>query len=473
MEKINSNFLNELFKLMFVDVSIVRMCSEHLSYSLIPKELGGLKAILKDVIEQFKETNKLPSIGVIAQKHNNNLLVQDCIKDIKSAQLADKELVTTQLEMYVREVEFQILNKKVFDLYNDGKVQESIELNAQESQRILSISLRNSGKKFTRIFRDVHETLSINKEESDRPIKRKIPFGIDKLDDLTYGGASPEDTVMWIMRSGVGKSTALRHHGLHAALQGHRVLHIQLEGGKRSVVDKYTQMWTNQTYRQVKKGELTEKEWKKVQKTVDEMDSFKRDIDVYSFDEFEEATVYDIRDLLVEYHKIYGYYPDLVAVDSLDLMMTGNKKIDSDPRLMKHRLQTCAQKIKNMAVEFNNVWITATQAGDVPREVWDAEDRVIDRSNTEGDRTLVKPFSFVFTNNVTTSEKKNDLARVYVDKLRDFRSEGEIIKIHTNFDKGKFYDRARSVLLEDEVSTLEKSSRRKKKDAGADQMSKI
>lgn len=749
MEKINSNFLNELFKLMFTDLSVVRICSQHLSYSLIPKELGGLKAILKEVIDQFKETNKLPSIGVVAQKYNSNLLVQDCIKDIKAAQLADKELIIDQLELYVKEVEFQILNKKVYDLYNDGKVEQSIKLNSEESQRILSISLRNSGQKFTRVFRDVKQTLSRNKEESEKTVKgRKIPFGIDKLDELCYGGASPEDTALWIMRSGVGKalsldsdiitpkgivklkdvkvgmeilgmsgksqlivgvypqgtincykvtfsdgtsvkcndqhiwtvadkrapnkwnnytlqeildkglfaiqfprglhcefelelrwaipnqgvvnfqkqpipknpytfgvllkdkveatqdntstkdihipqeylfnekdirvkllqgflglkvemsfgekrvlivpksceklaqdlaflarglghfctvksietvqgqayeiliefwhserdnlkrfitsieligkqemqcievsnedglfmtndfvvthnSTALRHHGMSAALQGYKVLHIQLEGGKNSVVDKYTQMWVNQTYQQIKKGELSELEWRKIQKTVSEMESFQRDIDVYSFDKFEEATVHDIRNLIIEYYKIYGYYPELVILDSLDLLMTGNSKIDLDPRLTKFRLQTNAQKIKNMAVEFSNVWITATQTGDVPKEIWDAEDRVIDRSYTEGDRTLVKPFSFVFSNNVTTSEKKRNLCRIYVDKLRDYKSEGEVIKICTNYDKGRFYDRAKSMLLEDEMPVLEGKKKRGKKDVGADQLSKL
>lgn len=40
------------------------------------------------------------------------------------------------------------------------------------------------------------------------------------------------------------------------------------------------------------------------------------------------------------------------------------------------------------------IGITATQTGDVPMDVWNNEMKHIDRSNTEGDRTLVKPYSF-------------------------------------------------------------------------------
>ena len=52
------------------------------------------------------------------------------------------------------------------------------------------------------------------------------------------------------------------------------------------------------------------------------------------------------------------------------------------------------------------VGFTSTQASDVPIEIWDNSERVIDRSYTEGDKTLVKPFSYVFTGNMTMEEKK-------------------------------------------------------------------
>lgn len=457
MEKLNSNFIAELFKLMLVDLSTMKICSTYLNFKLIPKELGGFKVVLKEALDQFEKYDKLPSVGSIAQKYNDNLVVQDTIKEIKNAQLVDKEVVIDQLESYIRDTEFQILNKRVYDLYNEGKKDESIRLNSEESQRILSISLRKSGGKFKRIFRDFSEIIQENKKsDEENTYGRKIPFGIDKLDELTLGGAELGDTVLWIMRSGVGKSTVLRYQGMSAAMIGVPVLHVQLEGGMKNVTNKYTQMWTNQSYNTIRKGDIPEKEWKKIQKTLKEMNSFERDIDVYSFEKFEDATVLDVRNLILEYEKIYGYFPKLLIVDSLDLLLTGNNKLDSDPKYKKDRLQTCAQKLKNIAVEFDLVCTTATQTGDIPIEIWNNEDRVIDRSNTEGDRTLVKPFSFVFTGNMTIEEKQKKLARIFFDKTRDVKNNNEVVYIATNYEKGRFYDRAKSMLIEESVKTLKK-----------------
>ena len=112
------------------------------------------------------------------------------------------------------------------------------------------------------------------------------------------------------------------------------------------------------------------------------------------------------------------------------------------------------------------VGITATQTGNVPIEIWDNSEKIIDRSYTEGDRTLVKPFSFVFTGNTTREEKNNRTMRIYIDKLRDFKESQLTFPIATNYDKGRFYDRPRTIELfskEDEVKFNKKSKEKVEK----------
>ena len=113
--------------------------------------------------------------------------------------------------------------------------------------------------------------------------------------------------------------------------------------------------------------------------------------------------------------------------------------------------------------------ITATQTGDVPFEVWNDPTRVITRQNTEGDRTLIKPFSFVFTGNITIEEGKQNMARIYCDKLRNYRNNGIIIRIPTNYENGFFYDISRSTIVEQvlDMSALDRlESRRSRKGNG-------
>jgi replicative DNA helicase len=449
MQKLSPNFLAELFKLMFLDINIIRMVNGHLTYQHIPKEWVGYKFLFKEAVEQFNKRESVPSLGVAAQKFANNKEVQETIEQIKAANLADKELIIDQLETFIKKTEFEILSKKVHDLYEEGKEEEAIQVNAEESKEILKISLRKTGGNFVRIFADFKERMRARREEQNTTkTQKKILFGIDKLDELTYGGADPGDTVLWIMRSGIGKSTVLRWHGYSAALEGEPVLHIQLEGGIDACTDKYDQIWTNQSFIDIKKGHIKPEDEEKILKACKEMQFFGQDIDVYGFAKFGEASMTDIRNLIIDYINIYERAPRLIILDSLDLAKTGtNNKIDNDPEYLKHKLQRNAQLLKDIAVEFNCVVITAAQASDVPIEVWNNEDRVIDRSNTEGDRTLVKPFSFVFTGNMTMQEKKEKRMRIFIDKFRDYKDSQSVFTIASDYDHGKFYDRSRTMEL--------------------------
>ena len=803
--KLSANFMAELFKLIYLDPCLTRIAVCNLTYQLIPKEWPGYKFLLKEAIEVFVDKETVPSLGTVSQKYIDNDFVQEAIEEVKKANKVDRELIIDQLESYIKDVEFQLLSKKVHDLYEDGKKEEAIQVNASESQRILQICLRQDAGTFQKVFRGFD--MRMQKKRNDIEISKtpeKVTFGIDRLDEISYGGAVVEDTVLWIMRSGIGKalsldsdiitpngitkmrdikvgdlvigssgqsqsvigvyyqglidcyrvtfsdgtivecndkhiwrianrrtnkwenvelgeilkrdlrmpghhdgkqyvnskgilrwgtkgrlkwkvpcqgevsfkdqdvkidpytlgamlgdgclgsdlsftsidseivnrlkfpesisietydkvnyrikkndsenglkfylniyglknkhsydkfipkeyifnsrevrlellrgildtdgyvskrgvielaltskqliedtafvarslgclchkisklpssyknsegvkiecrdnyrlrivppkgldlfhlkrkserlmqekkkncvdrmiesieyigkkemqcievlnedglfltnnfivthnSTALRHHGMSAALDGHPVLHIQLEGGIQACLDKYDQYWTGQKYNDIRRGYLEPSEQEAVMKAYKSIKEYGQDIDVYGFEKFGEATMVEVRNLILDYHKANGYYPKVLILDSLDLVLTGiNKVIDNNPSFKKDRLQKCAQLFKNICVEFKMVGFTSTQASDVPIDIWDNSERVIDRSYTEGDKTLVKPFSYVFTGNMTMEEKKTDVMRIYNDKIRDFKESQEVIPIATDYDHGRFYDRART-----------------------------
>lgn len=455
LRKLSPNFMAELFKLMFLDVNIMRIASGHLEYSLIPKEWAGYKFLFREAVEQFNKRDVAPSIGAASQKFANNDIVQDTIEEIKNAAVADRELIIDQLEAFIKETQFELLSKKVHDLYEEGKKEEAIKVNAEESKNILELSLRKTAGNFIQVFGGFQERMKAKRSnELNTPEIRKVSFGIDKLDEISYGGAEPGDTVLWILRSGVGKSTMLRWHGFYAALEGEPVLHIQLEGGRDAAVDKYDQIWTSQSYMDIKRGDIKQEDYDKIMKTCRDMQQFGQDISVYGFARYGESSMNDIRGLCFEYLKIFGKFPRLVIVDSLDLAASGtSKKMDNDPEYIKYKLQKNAQLFKDLMVEINAVGITATQASNVPIEIWNNEDKVIDRSYTEGDKTLVKPFSFVFTGNVTVLEKKEKRMRIYVDKLRDYRDSQMVFTIATDFDRGRAYHRGKTMeLYYDKVS---------------------
>lgn len=477
MGKLNPGFMAEIFKLMFSDEVIMRIASEYLKYELIPKEWVGYKFILREAIIQYTEKNKLPSIGAICQKLCDEDAVQLAAKEIKKATLIDREIAIDQLQSFVKETEFELLSRKVHDLYEEGKKEEAIRVNAEESQRILEMSFRSKSGGFQSVFGGFHERMIERRMESDTVSEKpvKVPFGIDRLDDISFGGMEIGDTTLWIARSGTGKTTVLKWHGYSVAIRGVPVLHIQLEGGVKACMQIYDQLWSAQSYSDIKSGNISPKDRKKIEQAIKEVKELSSDIEVYGFKKFGQASMSDVRQLCYDYFNTHGKFPGLVILDSLDLVKTGiSKKIDSDPDHKKEKLQTCAQLLKNLADEIGAPIITATQTSDVPFEVWNNPDKVIDRSYTEGDKTLVKPFSFVFTLNMTIEEKANATARIYVDKLRDYKESQEVITIATNYDKRRFYHRGRTMEMYNQVSERkeEKKQARRKK-AQEDKMESI
>lgn len=471
MGKLNPGFMAEIFKLMFSDEVIMRIASEYLKYELIPKEWVGYKFILREAIIQYTEKNKLPSIGVICQKLCDEDAVQLAAKEIKKAALIDREIAIDQLQSFVKETEFELLSRKVHDLYEEGKKEEAIRVNAEESQRILEMSFRSKSGGFQFVFGGFHERMVERRMEGDAASEKpvKVPFGVDRLDDVSFGGMEIGDTSLWIARSGVGKSSILKWHGYSAAIRGVPVLHIQLEGGIKACMQIYDQLWSAQSYSDIKSGNISSKDRKKIEQAIKEVKELSSDIEVYGFKKFGQASMGDVRQLCYDYFNTHGKFPGLVILDSLDLVKTGiSKKIDSDPDHKKEKLQTCAQLLKNLADEIGAPIITATQTSDVPFEVWNNPDKVIDRSYTEGDKTLVKPFSFVFTLNMTIEEKANATARIYVDKLRDYKESQEVITIATNYDKRRFYHRGRTMEMYNQISErkeIKKQARKKKTEA--------
>jgi len=449
--KLTANFINELFRLLFIKKSILDICNKHFKYQFIPKELPEYKLIYQSAINQYTNTGNIPSIGVTSQQYANKPEVQQAISEIKESPIQDQELIITQLEKYIKSVEFTLMNEKIVELYSKGEQDEAIELSTKESQRIQTISLRNDGGKFVRVFADFHKDnekrKQDNQEEENKPKTRKVPFFIDPLDDLTHGGMDAGETALWILPSGGGKSTALRYTGLKAAVHGYDVLHIQLEGTEDEARDKYTQLYTKQDYDKIKSGNLPKEALVKIEALLKQMEQSGREVFIYAFEKFEGASMKDIKEVVLEYEKINGKFPELIIIDSLDLCATGeNKKIDSDPSYKKDKMDRVAQLMKNLAIEcFPARILTSTQTSSIEKAKLNDPEFVITRANTEGNRTLVKPFSSVFSGNQTDDEEESNELRVYVDKLRYYSKKEKVFPVCTNFDKGAFYSQQRTL----------------------------
>jgi KaiC/GvpD/RAD55 family RecA-like ATPase len=428
--------------------------------------------MLKVLADTMKKTGNLATFGMVEMTFPNNEEVSKKIAEVKGIKLPEVEPMTRQLETFIRRQTFVATQHEVSDMYNEGKPEEAMLLLEKRMAEINAFSLDKFRGKFVRVYRDFYRNIGTAQMKAEDETRRaKIPTGISTIDEITDGGIPRQDTVLLIMRSGVGKSTALKYFSWYNTSIAHNhCLHFQLEGGRDEAVVKFDQMLANTTYAKIMRGDVSDETRQRISALIKRAQTVNSDIDVYASEEMMDMTIADLVAAIEDYKKEYGYYPDLVTVDSIDLLLTGeNKKIDFDPNFIKYRLQKCAQRLKDIAKKYDCAVITATQTGDVPIEVWNDPTRVITRQNTEGDRTLIKPFSFVFTGNITIEEGKQNMARIYCDKLRNYRNNGIIIRIPTNYENGFFYDISRSTIVEQvlDMSALDRlESRRSRKGNG-------
>jgi len=447
-EYLSPQFLEELIKTSFYNKDVCEVIIEHCGYELIPKELPECKFILKAVTEHFRSTGKLPTIGMIAQKFQQNDKVCDFLDRLDKAKVLDKEDAFTQFEEYIRRAKFQEQFYKSAELYNSGKQAEAIAYQYEQLKKINNFSIQ-SDVQFENLFDNFEHRQEQRMLEtmSDTNISRKIPFGIDALDNLCDGGidANLGETACFLARSGTGKSTFLRNCGIAAARRGFRVLHIQLEGSKEECLEAYDTAWTAVGEKALKRDDITTDLKDKLKRIVKDLRNKQGNIVIKSFEQFDTASYADIRKCIMEYIKEYEIAPDLLIVDYTELADPGDGKYyATTTEGEKFRREAGAKKLKNICIEFKMAGITASQTNDIPPAQFNDPDWYMTRHNVSGAKSLPNSFSFFLTGNTTMDESKRQVYRIFVDKARRYVS-GRLIRIATNFKLSRFYDRNRTV----------------------------
>lgn len=442
-EKFSSHFLDELFRLALLKKDVCSIVSEHLEYNLIPVELKGYKIILKSITNFYKATNKLPTVGILTQNVQEPE-VYEIIDKILKIPVPDKEETLNNLEKYIKRVRFQKLYTEIAEIYNNGEQEKAIEIQATKATEIVNFSIKQNSSYFKDVFNDFEDRDSsrfLDSQINSGVVVKKQPFGIDLLDAITDGGSEPGETECFLGRSGSGKTKYLRFRGVSVARRGGKVLHIQAEGTVEDCLLGYDATWTAVLKRDLRQGNIPSNLLKRLDKIISDIKANNGGIKVVGFEQFETASMKDVRNIVLDYYKLNGYFPELLVLDYLELFDPGNgKRYATSTEGEKYRREASARAFRNICNEFKIRGCTASQTNDVAPGDYNRPDFVMTRHNTAGAKGLPDSFSYFFTWNVTSDEYKINMGRFYIDKCREYRGQ-QIIRICTAFDRDRFYDR--------------------------------
>ena len=420
---------------------ILAIVVEHIHKDYLPDK--DFITLHKCLCAYYKEYKKSPEFSIIKQMMANNRSAASLLDDIYStSSTIDTERILKQLESYIKQVRFQKIYKEVGELYNQQGHEKASEKLCEYSDWAAKFSLLSSD------FVDVVSTFGLrfqsnrykhNATSTLRPVTR---FYIDELDAMNNGRDLRTQLTCFLAPTGVGKSHAARWIGKNACqVDGYNVLHFQLEGSQDEVVNAYSASLVSCSTFRYETGTIRDVE---VARMEDMLASVAGKLYVKSYPKFNaHVSTIDIRNGIQDFKKQYGITPDIIIIDSIDLLTdaSGRKYGENGER---HRRIAVANDLKDLAAD-ENVWMVGTYQSTIENRDWlNDEKNVLTEYNTAEAKGLARPMTHLITLNQSDRERKEHTMRLYVAKSRFFEK-GEPFKIATDYDNEQFYDKVRTM----------------------------
>jgi replicative DNA helicase len=437
-DKLTGDFILQLFHSCVINRTIFELVVENVKENWLPEEKQ--RKYLSELHKLKEKGAKKIMWSVFELEFRKEKNLKDYAKQIQDYDLEyNEELMIQTLEEFIKNSKFIELYDKTYEIYNTGDKSKAYKLLISKADDLSKFSLTGVDDLMS-VFGD------FNKRNTERIIDKsintieKFPFGIDELDRITHGGCERGEFIMFVGDAKSGKSICLIHCGINAARRGVGVLHFQLEGTKKQVMQRYDSSWSGSFYYDVKEAQMADSKFEDHKKIVSKLG--KTDIWIDCPEKFLARSVVDIRRKIIEVKKTRKL--GVVIVDYLDLANPDGEKYSSGDE--RHRQQKASRMLKDLAVEQDIAIITATQSSSISKELLDDPDFVITREHLAEDKGKVRPVDMLISINRTPDERKTKIARLYCDALREHDS-GQVIKIKQNLSRTRFYDRKATLNL--------------------------
>lgn len=279
-------------------------------------------------------------------------------------------------------------------------------------------------------------------EDEQSGASQVIRFYIPFLDALNDGRNLRGQLTCFLASTGVGKSHIAKWIGVRANIDdGLNVLHFQVEGSEEEALNAYSGGLISKNAYFYEKGKITDREMIGFQKLVE---SYHGSIVVRSYPRFNaQVSTQDIKNGISEYRKLEGCNPDIVIIDSMDLLTDATRRNWGAEHERAKRIAV-ANDLKDLAAD-ENIWMVVTYQSTIEDRDWlNNEHNVLTEYNCSEAKGLARPCTHLISLNQSSSERNENVMRLHIAKSRFFKK-GATIKIATDYDNEVFYDSQRSL----------------------------
>lgn len=393
----------------------------------------------------YKKNRKHPKEEILKQAVSANKGAMALIDEI-AVEAADQTVddLLSQLENYIRQTKFQKAFREIGDMFNRGGIEGAIKrldkyYDWLNNFGIVTTEFVDVASVFRTRFMANRERHNSN--DGKRPVTR---FYIDELDARNGDRDLRGQLTCFLAPSGVGKSHIARWIGKNAyQIDGLNVLHIQLEGSEDEVINAYAASLIQCNTFKYETGTVRDSEIDRVEQLLS---SYKGHIHIKSYPKFNcNVSTVDVNNAIQTYKKRFGAAPDIVIIDSMDLLSdsTGQAYSDKGERLKRIKV---ANDLKDIAGD-EQIWMVVTYQSTIENQDWlNDEKNVLTAYNTSEAKGLCRPLTHLITLNQSAREDKENIMRLFIAKSRFFKK-GEAFRIATDYEHEMFYSRERTMSI--------------------------
>lgn len=435
-------FLHELYATAMQHESVCSLIAQHMEDSFLPSR--ALQGINKTLANHYIKNKTLPSIGIMSEGCKE----YESDEEFQKIQKANSDRPDEIIELfvkYIKDVKLIEAYKKVGELFNKSMGEKAQDVFAEYAEWNAGFNIDNDGftdvgETFTSRFKQNRKAFNDSKNSKLSLVSR---FNICELDVMNEGRDLRKQLTCILAATGVGKSHAARHFGASSSLNGLNVLHFQLEGSESEVLDAYSGAFVQRNSFQFERGTYSDIEVKSMLKVLERHTG---SVVVKSFPRFNnQVSTIDIKNNIAAYKKKYGYNPDIVIIDSMDLLTDSSRQSWSADNERKKRISV-ANDLKDLAGD-ENVWMIATYQATIENRDWlNDEKNVLTEYNCSEAKGLARPCTHLISLNQSDSERKENTMRLFVAKSRFFKKT-DPIKIAIDYDNEVFYDKQRTMSM--------------------------
>jgi replicative DNA helicase len=429
-----AELLLELFRLSLHDNYICQIVTTKIKGNWLQDEVE--RDFHTELKYQSETLNTKPTFGtmMLAARTATNKELFEYVQLIKETKLGEANTLIKSVEDFIKRAMFISLYDSSGELFNKNQKKKAYNVFIKGAEDLSKFSLSQDLVEPVFANFPVRNANRIIEASKGRDL---MPCGIDGIDAIT-GGWQRKEYILFLSGSKGTKSYCMTHMGINYARRGIGVIHVQLEGTRKQVLDRYDAAWLGSSYTDVRAGIIEEAKFKSYRKIVDNIG--KGEIFVHAPERYNSMNMLDVRQLVIDIKKKRDI--GVVIIDYLDLCPPDSDKYSvNDERMKKQR---SSRAMKDLAMDTDTLVISNTQSNSVNFELMNDPDFVLRRENLSEDRGTVQAVDGLITINRTKEERANGTARLFVDAFRDYQSD-QVIQIHQNLRRARFYDRKATI----------------------------